>query len=71
MHGMIFVSWLTRGDLVAYPCLSIAGGKIRQKSEISKQVRKLPLIISNVLDLVVGMVMCRRVPGPPASSRER
>ena len=40
--------------------------KIRPSSEISKQIKKLPVIISNALDLVVGMVTCLRVPGLPA-----
>ena len=64
--GANSVYWLTHCDLVAFPCLLIAGGKIRQQSEISIQVRKLPEIISNALDLVVGMIMCCRRPGPPA-----
>ena len=51
---------------VAYPCLSIAGIKILQLSKISKRVRKLPVVISNALDLVVGMVTCHRIPSPPA-----
>ena len=60
-----FVSWLTRCDFVAYHCFSIAGGEIRQYSEISKQVRKLLAVISNSLDIMVWMVTCHRVPGPP------
>ena len=61
-----FLAWLTRCDLVSYPCLLIAGGKIQQQSEISKQVRKLPAISSKAFDLIVGMIMCRRIPGPPS-----
>ena len=32
----------------------------------NKQVTKLSAVVSNVLDLMVGMVTCCRVPGPPA-----
>ena len=45
---------------------SITRGKIRQFSEINKQVRKLPAVVSNSVDLVVGVVTCCCVPGPLA-----
>ena len=35
------------------------------QSKICKHVRKLLVIISNALDLVVGMITCRHIPGPP------
>lgn len=60
-----FVSWLTHCDFVVYLCLLIAGGESWQYRVISKQVGKPPVIISNALYLVVGMVMCRCIPGPP------
>ena len=67
MHGSDFVSWPTCHDFVACLCLSITGGKTLPYSKISKQVRKVPVIISNALNLVFGMVTCRHVyvPGPP------
>ena len=63
--GVNVVSWLTCRDFFASPCywryIIIFGNKVRSvfKSE------KLPGIVSNASDLMVGMVMCRRIPGPP------